>query len=152
MDKVVSAKLNVLLAEDDKGHAALLKRNLWRSCIDAHIIHFPDGKELLNYLNGSSNGPETFESGRYIILLDIKMPRINGIEVLQSLKKNPELSKIPVTMLTTTNNPKEIEHCYELGCAFYIVKPADYTKFMQTIEYLGAFLSLTSLVIPMIES
>lgn len=151
MSKTISENLNILLAEDDKGHAALLKRNLWRTCIDAQIIHFSDGQQLLAYLNGTSALPEPFRPGKYILLLDIKMPGLDGTDVLKILKKNPELSKIPVIMLTTTNNPHEIELCYEEGCSFYIVKPSDYVKFMQAIESLGDFLSLPSLLIPNIE-
>ena len=150
--KVISSNLNILLAEDDRGHVALLKKNLWRTCVDAHIIHFPDGRELLAYLNGKSDIPETFKPGQYILLLDIKMPEINGIDVLRAIEKNPELSKIPVIMLTTTNNPHEIELCYEQGCSFYVVKPSDYIKFMEVIQYIGDFLSLPGLLIPVVES
>ena len=152
MREAISANLKILLTEDDKGHAALLTKNLWRTCVDAHIIHFSDGEKLLAYLSGESNLPEKFEPGKYILLLDIKMPKIDGIEVLRAIKKDPQMSKTPVIMLTTTNNPSEVELCYEMGCSFYVVKPADYIKFMETIEYLGAFLSISSLIIPVIES
>ncbi len=148
MEKDVVEKFTILLAEDDKGHAALVKKNLWRSCIDARIEHFPDGEQLLAYLRNESKRPEGFEAGRHIILLDIKMPGIDGIETLEQIKAAENLRDIPVVMLTTTNNPAEINHCYELGCAFYIVKPSDYTQFMQAIEYLGDFMSLSGLVIP----
>lgn len=151
MSKTISENLTILLAEDDKGHAALLKRNLWRTCIDAQIIHFPDGQQLLTYLGGKSTQLEPFHPGRYIILLDIKMPGLSGTEVLSIVKKDPELRKIPVIMLTTTNNPHEIELCYQEGCSFYIVKPSDYVKFMEAIESLGAFLSLPTLLIPEIK-
>jgi CheY-like chemotaxis protein len=148
MTKTGAENLTILLAEDDKGHAALVKRNLWRTCIDAQIIHFSNGQQLLAYLNGESVLPEPFLAGKYILLLDIKMPGMDGTEVLKILKQHPELRKIPVIMLTTTNNPHEIELCYQEGCSFYIVKPSDYVRFMEAIEYLGDFLSLPTLLIP----
>lgn len=148
MPKTVAENLTILLAEDDKGHAALVKRNLWRTCIDAQIIHFSNGQQLFAYLNGETASPEPFLPGRYILLLDIKMPGMDGTEVLKILKQHPELRKIPVIMLTTTNNPHEIELCYQEGCSFYIVKPSDYVRFMEAIEYLGDFLSLPTLLIP----
>ncbi len=151
MSNAIDENLTILLVEDDKGHAALLKRNLWRTCVDARIVHFSNGQELLAYLEGKSGVTEPFTTGHYIVLLDIKMPGMDGTEVLKILKKQPELSEIPVIMLTTTDNPAEIELCYKEGCSFYIVKPSDYVKFMQAIEYLGAFLSLPTLLIPEIS-
>lgn len=151
MDKEITENLTILLAEDDKGHAALLTRNLWRTCVDASIIHFSNGYELLTYLDGKSNSEETFKPGKYILLLDIKMPGINGIEVLRKIKSKDEISLIPVIMITTTNNPDEINSCYEEGCSFYIVKSSDYIQFMETIQNLGEFLSLPSLLVPAIN-
>ena len=150
MNKENSYNLTILLAEDDKGHAALVKKNLWRICVDSQIIHFPDGQGLLDYLAGHSKSPQAFQAGKYILLLDIKMPVSNGIDSLLTIKKNPRLDKIPVIMLTTTDNPGEIDLCYELGCFSYIVKPSDYNKFMEALEHLGAFISLPNLIVPTI--
>ena len=148
MNKEITANLNILLAEDDKGHAALLTRNLWRTCVDANILHFSNGNELLSYLEGNSIQNEIFRPGRYILLLDIKMPGIDGIEVLKIIKSREDIAPIPVIMITTTNNPKEIDSCYREGCSFYIVKPSDYIQFMDAIQNLGDFLSLPSLLVP----
>lgn len=148
MQKDISENLVILLVEDDKGHAALLQKNLWRLCVNAKIIHFVTGEELLDYLRGQSYAGEVFESGHYIILLDIKMPGIDGIQTLQQIRAIPETRCTPVIMLTTTSNQSEINQCYQNGCDFYIVKPSDYNDFMEAIEYLGAFLSLPSLQIP----
>ena len=139
----------ILIAEDDAGHFALVKKNLWRTCADAEIVHFHNGKELLDYF--FCNGIQHCSSKSYLLLLDIKMPLVDGISVLEKFKNNPELKKIPVFMLTTTNNPSEINHCYQVGCNFYIVKPLDYMQFMQAIEHLGAFLSMSGLTIPEID-
>ena len=151
MDKQIIPHINILLAEDDKGHAALLTRNLWRTCVDANIIHFANGNELLAFLDGGSKHSETITHGKYILLLDIKMPGINGIEILKTIKNKKKISSIPVIMVTTTNNPEEIDNCYQEGCSFYIVKPSDYIQFMEAIQNLGEFLSLPTLLVPAVH-
>ena len=143
--------LTILVAEDDRGHFALVKKNLWRTCVDAEIIRFPDGHQLMDFLTGKPYGPERFDKGLYLLLLDIKMPGMDGIEVLSAIRQIPELKKLPVIMLTTTNNPQEVERCYEIGCSFYIVKPSDYGSFMETIEHLGHFLSLGCIYFPQLN-
>ena len=77
-----------------------------------------------------------------LILLDINMPRLSGIEVLGHIKKDPALSAIPVIMLTTTDNPKEVDRCYELGCNVYITKPVEYDEFVEAVKRLGLFLQI----------
>lgn len=151
MESEDSNNLTILVAEDDRGHFALVKKNLWRTCVDADIVHFPDGHQLLEFLTNQAYGPQKFKKGIYVLLLDIKMPGINGIEVLEAIRDIPELKKIPVVMLTTTNNPLEVERCYEIGCSFYIVKPSDYGTFMETIEHLGHLLSLQCICFPKLD-
>lgn len=141
----------ILIAEDDAGHFALVKKNLWRSCADAEIIHFRNGKELLEYFYDNNDAPQHIRRGCYLLLLDIRMPLVDGVSALEKIKSDPELKKMPVFMLTTTDNPSEINHCYQIGCNFYIVKPSDYMQFMQAIEQLGDFLSMPGLTIPQID-
>lgn len=142
----------ILIAEDDAGHFALVKKNLWRSCVRNEILHFHDGEAILNFFNGS-NGAVKMESGvPYLLLLDIRMPKIDGLEVLRQMKADPQLTKIPVIMLTTTDDPMEVQRCYDLGCSFYIVKPPNYADFMACVEQLGEFLSLPNVEIPRAKS
>jgi CheY-like chemotaxis protein len=141
----------ILIAEDDAGHFALVKKNIWRTCADAEIVRFRNGKELLDYFFGDQIPSHDGRTGRYLLLLDIKMPLMDGVSALEKIKSNPELKKMPVFMLTTTDNPGEINHCYQIGCNFYIVKPSDYMQFMLAMEYLGAFLSMSGLTIPEID-
>ena len=77
-----------------------------------------------------------------LLLLDIKMPRVDGVEVLRQLKSDPQTALIPVIMLTTTDDPREIQRCYELGCSVYITKPVDYQAFVEAIKRLGLFLQV----------
>jgi CheY-like chemotaxis protein len=129
-------EVTILIVEDDDGHATLIKRNLKRAGIINELVHFADGKEVLDYLIRDDR-----EAGKaYLLLLDIRMPKVDGIEVLRRVKADPELKKIPVIMITTTDDPREVEKCHALGCSSYITKPIDYEKFMDVIKQLGLFL------------
>lgn len=140
----------ILIAEDDAGHFALLKKNLWRSCVANDIIQFKDGEEILAFLFGDGGGARREADRRYVLLLDIRMPKIDGREVLRRMKEDDELKKIPVIMLTTTDDAGEISKCYDMGCSFYVVKPADYNMFMEAVNNLGNLLSLDGVSVPRI--
>ena len=140
----------ILIAEDDAGHFDLVKRNLWRSCVAEDIINFKDGQEILDFLFMQGDGPHRISDTRYILLLDIRMPKVNGRDVLAKIKGDEELKNIPVIMLTTTDDVAEIDKCYSLGCNFYVVKPADYNKFMESVHSLGEFLSMSGMQVPRI--
>ncbi len=138
----------ILVAEDDMGHFVLVKKNLWRSCVESEVIHFTDGGQILDFLYGRGEGAVRDPNESYVILLDIRMPKVDGFGVLETVKSDPELKKIPVIMLTTTDNPEEVERCYGKGCNFYLVKPSNYNDFMKCVEVLGSFLSLEAIKIP----
>jgi CheY-like chemotaxis protein len=78
----------------------------------------------------------------YLLLLDIKMPKMDGIEVLKRMKRDDELKDIPIMMLTTTDDPREIETCYKLGCNIYITKPIDFIQFSEILKRLGLFIQI----------
>ena len=141
----------ILIAEDDAGHFELVKRNLWLCCVENDILHFRDGQEILDFLFRTGNGPNREENIPYILLLDIRMPKVGGREVLEKIKEDRQLRKIPVIMLTTTDQASEIDRYYELGCSFYMVKPVNYDKFMGAIKNLGEFLSLEGVRVPSIN-
>jgi CheY-like chemotaxis protein len=134
--------VTILLAEDDDGHANLVQRNLERAGLLNGFLRVRDGQELLDCLSsrGSSHSMELDEA--IVILLDINMPRIDGIEALKQIKANPNTFRIPVIMLTTTDDPREIDRCYELGCNVYITKPVEYDGFIDAIRRLGLFLQI----------
>ena len=129
----------ILLAEDDEGHASLITKNLRRAGLDNRILLFKDGQETLNFLFATGEGPGRDSTSSYLLLLDISMPKINGIEVLQKIKQDDELKKTPVIMITTTDDPHEVARCHKLGCSKYIIKTADYEKFVNAINELGTF-------------
>jgi CheY-like chemotaxis protein len=130
----------ILIAEDDDGHATLIQRNLKRAGIANEIVRFKDGKEALDYLFQKGEGTKRENGKALLLLLDIMMPKIDGVEVLKRVKADEELKKIPVIMITTTDDPREVERCHELGCGSYITKPIDYEKFVDAIRKLGLFL------------
>jgi CheY-like chemotaxis protein len=138
----MTTRVEVILAEDDEGHATLIQKNLKRSGISNTIIHFTDGQQVLDFLFKNGDGPHREKNVAYLLLLDIRMPKVDGIEVLRRIKEDNELCKIPVTMLTTTDDPREIANCHELGCSNYITKPVDYDNFIETIKKLGLFLAV----------
>ncbi len=141
----------ILIAEDDTGHFALVKKNLWRSCVSNSFIHFKNGQDVLDFLYMRGDGPKMTPNTSYLLLLDIRMPRVNGTEVLHEIKQHPEFRKIPVIMLTTTDSPSEVQRCHDMGCSFYMVKPPNYNDFMASVEHLGALLSLAGVEIPVIN-
>lgn len=129
----MNTNISILIAEDDEGHALLIKKNLERAGITNEMIHLKDGKETLEFFK--RNNKDSF-----VLLLDIRMPKADGIEVLTWLKNNPALKKTPVIIITTTDDPQEIERCYNLGCTSYITKSINYDKFVESIRQLGVYL------------
>ena len=132
----------ILIAEDDSGHARLIERNLTRAGLNNQIEGFANGQEILDFLFLQGEARQRIQDTPYLLLLDIRMPKVDGAEVLRQIKQDPELRKIPVLMLTTTDDPREVERCHALGCSNYIVKPVDYDKFAEAIKQLGLFITL----------
>lgn len=132
----------IIIAEDDAGHARLIQKNLGRVGLHNPIQFFENGQDVLDFLFRRGPGPHRKSGTAYLLMLDIRMPKVDGVEALRQIKEDPFLRKLPVIMLTTTDDPREIERCHLLGCNSYIVKPVDYDKFAEAIKQLGMFVSL----------
>lgn len=132
----------ILIAEDDEGHARLIEKNLARAGLHNEIERFGNGQQILDYLFKRGPGKHRCSDTPYLLLLDIRMPQVDGVEVLRQVKEDPDLRKMPVIMLTTTDDPREVERCHSLGCSTYIVKPVIYEKFADAINRMGLFISL----------
>jgi CheY-like chemotaxis protein len=128
-----------------------MTRNFRRAGITNEIISFTDGQALLDFLFVKVSGPTLDPEVPYLLLLDIRMPRVDGIEALKKIKENPDLKKLPVIMISTTDDPRQILQCYDLGCNFFIVKPTEQAAFAEAIERLAKFISLPSVKVPLIE-
>jgi len=138
----MSQEMVILIADDDAGHARLIEKNFQRIGLHNTILRFEDGQDILDFLFRRGKRPKLTNETAYLLLLDIRMPKVDGVEVLRQIKADTELRKLPVTMLTTTDDPREVARCHELGCSSYIVKPVDYEKFSEAIKQLGLFISL----------
>lgn len=134
--------LVILLAEDDEGHASLVRRNLKRSGVVNEIVHVNDGQEALDYVRAVGKYCDRPRVAPMLLLLDINMPRVDGIEVLRQIKQDEKHNRIPVIMLTTTDDPREINRAYELGCSVYVTKPVAYEAFVEAVSRLGLFLQV----------
>ena len=139
---MLNQPLLIVMAEDDPGHAALIQRNLRRSGISNEIIHVTDGQMALDYVHCQGPFANRVPNGPLLLLLDINMPRMDGVDVLRQLKADPATAQIPIIMLTTTDDPREVERCYQLGCGVYVTKPVDYERFVEAVQRLGLFLQI----------
>ncbi len=135
-------EMTILVIEDDPGHARLIEKNLRRSNVTNEIIKFPDGQQALDYLFGEGQYSEPAYSLPILVMLDLNMPVVDGYQVLSRMKKDDQTKRIPVIILTTTDDPNEVAKCYDLGCNVYVTKPVDYDKFSEAIHKLGLFLSV----------
>ncbi len=131
----------ILIAEDDEAHADLIQRNLKRAGIRSEQLRFNDGQQTLDFLLRRGDWQRKPDTA-YLLLLDIKMPKVDGVEVLRRVKADPELKKLPVIMVTTNDDPQEVERCHELGCSGYVSKPVEYEQFAEAVRRLGQFLDV----------
>lgn len=132
--------LKVVLVEDDEGHATLVRRNLKRAGVEEDPVHLRDGQEVLDYVYRRTPWTERSPQSTVAMILDLNMPRLGGLEVLRRIKGDEQVSRIPVFVLTTTDNPVEIDRCYTLGASACLVKPVDYGAFGEMIHRLAEFL------------
>ena len=126
----------VVLIDDDSAHRTLIERNLRRAEFDEDVLHFGTGQQAIDWLK---HLPASSDISPFV-LLDINIPETSGIDVLATLKNSNRTHDIPVVMLTTSDNPQEIEQCYELGCNAYITKPVAQNEFQEVIQKLGRFI------------
>lgn len=134
--------VTIVMIEDDQGHARLIEKNIRRAGVNNEIMAFADGTSALDCLLGP-DGSGAVSAHRYLlILLDLNLPDIAGVEILARLKANPHLKRSPVIVLTTTDDAREIQKCYDLGANIYVTKPVNYEDFAHAIRQLGLFFSI----------
>jgi len=138
-------EVTILLVEDDPGHARLIEKNLHRSSITNDIVIINDGQQAVDYLFGEGD----YAGGRphkpILVLLDLNLPGLDGYQVLQRMKRDDRTKRIPVVILTTTDDAREVERCYDLGCNVYMTKPVDYEQFSDAIRKLGLFMMVVTI-------
>lgn len=132
--------VNVLLVEDNEDHAELVKRQLADHKISNKIVHVSDGQAALDYLFQVGDYTDPIKYPRpHVILLDLRLPKVDGIDVLKAIKESEELRQIPVVVLTTSEAEKDIARAYGNHANSYIVKPIDFEKFKELMKDLGLY-------------
>ena len=129
--------VTIVMVEDDEGHARLIEKNLKRAGVFNQVQHFSSGTAAVEYLFSPNRGARPL-----LVLLDLNLPAMTGLDILARIKADPDLKRAPVIVLTTTDDQREIQRCYELGCSVYITKPVNYETFAQAIRQLGLFLAV----------
>lgn len=136
-------EVNILIADDNKEHLELIRKNLLRAGIRNEMLNFADGQEILNFLFDLDEGFEEEQNSHgYILLLNLNLPKVDGVKTLEKIKQDTQLKKIPVIILTATDDQHTIDRCHNLGCSTYLVEPTEYQDFEETIQKLGCFLAV----------
>jgi CheY-like chemotaxis protein len=130
------------MIEDDEGHARLIEKNIRRAGVANQIVPFTNGTEALAYLMGPDGSGMVNKGRQLLVLLDLNLPDMTGIDILEKVKGNEHTRRSPVVVLTTTDDQREIQRCYDLGANVYITKPVDYEGFANAIKQLGLFFSV----------
>ena len=135
-----NSELEILLVEDNPHDAELTIRALKKHHVANNIVHLKDGVEALDFIFGTGTyAGRNIKKTPKVILLDLKMPKVDGIEVLKKVKGNNITKKIPVVILTSSKEDPDIDECYELGVNSYIVKPVEFDNFLKAVTNLGLY-------------
>lgn len=138
-----SKSLTILIVDDDHGHCELVRRNLRRAGISNMVVTVHDGDQALDFVFRRGAHAGRASDSELLILLDINMPGgLSGLDVLGIIKADPASKRIPVIMLTTTDDPRDINRSYDLGCSVYITKPVEPSQFIEAISRLGLLISV----------
>ncbi len=134
--------VKIILVEDDPGHVRLIEKNLRRGGITNEVVPINNGQSAVDYLQ------DAYAHGRQnnlLVLLDLNLPVMDGYQVLDKIKSDPRMKKLPVVILTTTDVPVEVVRCYELGCNIFVTKPLKYDDFCTAVRNLGMLLSTATI-------
>lgn len=129
----------ILIAEDNPQDVELTIEALKDYNLANHIVAVSDGVEAMEYLRYEGRFKNRQKDRPAVLLLDIKMPRMDGIEVLQAIRNDEKLKTLPVVMLTSSREEPDLEKCYELGVNAYVVKPVDFMEFIEAVRHVGVF-------------
>ena len=134
--------VTIIMIEDDEGHARLIEKNIRRAGVSNEIVPFVNGTDALRYLLGANGSGEASAGRQLLVLLDLNLPDMTGVDILEKVKNNVHTKRSPVVVLTTTDDEREIQRCYDLGANVYITKPVDADGFANAIRQLGLFFSV----------
>ncbi|MGV1915921.1 response regulator [uncultured Agrobacterium sp.] len=140
--KITGQEVTIVMIEDDEGHARLIEKNVRRAGVNNDIVPFTLGNKALDYILGPERDGLVSKDRYLLVLLDLNLPDMSGIRILEQIKSNEHTKRLPVVVLTTTDDETEIQKCYDLGANVYITKPVDYEGFATAIRNLGLFFSV----------
>ena len=140
--RMAEQPVTIIMIEDDEGHARLIEKNIRRAGVNNEIIPFTDGTSALEYMLGADGSGEASARRHLLVLLDLNLPDMTGVDILAKVKANRHTRRSPVVILTTTDDQREIQRCYDLGANVYITKPVNYESFANAIRQLGLFFSV----------
>ncbi|MBO9102170.1 MULTISPECIES: response regulator [unclassified Rhizobium] len=140
--KATGREVTIVMIEDDEGHARLIEKNVRRAGVHNEIVPFTLGKTALDFILGESRDGLVSKDRFLLILLDLNLPDMSGLDILAEIKGNEHTKRLPVVVLTTTDDEGEIQRCYDRGANVYITKPVDYEGFATAIRNLGLFFSV----------
>jgi CheY-like chemotaxis protein len=140
--QAMGKEVTIVMVEDDEGHARLIEKNVRRAGVNNEIVPFTSGNLALDYILGEDRSGLVSAHRYLLILLDLNLPDMSGIDILEKVKSNPHTKRLPIVILTTTDDEREIQRCYDLGANVYITKPVEYESFANAIRQLGLFFSV----------
>ena len=138
----------ILLVEDNANDVELTLEALGQHNLANEVIVARDGEEALDYLHRRGAFQSREDGNPAVVLLDLKMPKVDGMEVLRQVKTNPDLKTIPVVILTSSMEERDIVESYHLGVNAYVVKPVDFHEFIDAVKQLGLFWSIINVPLP----
>jgi len=134
----------ILLVEDSPKDAELTLAALSRCQLLNEVTHVRDGVEALEYLRSEGKYVDATHGGPVVVLLDLKLPKLTGLEVLEEVRRDPKLSSTPIVMLTSSREEQDLVASYKLGVNAFVVKPVDFKEFFEAIQGLGMFWGITN--------
>lgn len=132
--------VEILLVEDDEGDAKLTRRGLEKANLANALVHVTDGAAALEFIFGAARSADAGVAHRpRLVLLDLKLPKVNGLEVLAAMKADPRTKTIPVVVMTSSDQDRDLAECYKRGANSFVVKPIDFDRFADTVAKLGYY-------------
>lgn len=141
-----SAKpVTIVMVEDDEGHARLIEKNIRRAGVTNDIVACASGEAAVTFLFGSDGTGSSHAGRSLLVMLDLNLPDMSGVDILTRLRASEHLRRTMVIILTTTDDPREVNHCFDLGANVYVPKPIQYDRFVNAIQQLGMFIAIMAL-------